>query len=130
MEKAHTCGELRANGEPCANRPQTGASTCWAHSPENGERRSENARKAAKAKASKSYEVVRVKDTLLRLANDLRAGKVSRGDASVLSQIYGTILRAFEQERRVRETEEIIARVQRVEELQKSLQSRNVSRLY
>src|SRR5215217_765839 len=119
MAEAHLCGVLRANGEPCAKTVRNGASTCWAHDPANAEHRKQNASIAAKAKASKSFEVVQVKDILMNLAADLRAGKVDRGDASVLSQIYGTVLRAFEQERRIKETEEYGERIKALEEAQR-----------
>ena len=119
MAEVRTCSGFRKDGQRCANVVRGSAGLCWAHSPENSARRKEIASHAAKAKASRSGEVVQVKDILMNLATDLRAGKVDRGNASVLSQIYGTVLRAFEQERRIKETEEYGERIKALEEAQR-----------
>jgi hypothetical protein len=43
-------------------------------------------------------------------------GEVDRDDAGVAARIYGVYLRAVEQERKVREQEEVLVRLERLEQ--------------
>jgi len=56
-----------------------------------------------------------IKDALRTLAEDVLSGKVERGRAAVANQLYGTLLRAIEQERKQRELEEFEQRIERLE---------------
>jgi hypothetical protein len=44
-------------------------------------------------------------------------GKVDRGRAAVANQLYNTLIRAIEQERKLRELEELAERLEALEEV-------------
>ena len=47
--------------------------------------------------------------------DDVRAGRLERGRGAVLAQLYGTWLRACEVQRKQREQDEVLARIERLE---------------
>ena len=51
-----------------------------------------------------------------KLASDVLEGEVERATGSVTAQILGVLLRAIETERRIRETEELEARLVALED--------------
>jgi len=57
-----------------------------------------------------------VKAALRQLADDVLERRVDRADGSVAAQVLGVYLRAIEAERRVRETEELAARLDALEQ--------------
>jgi hypothetical protein len=72
---------------------------------------------ASKAGKSKGNgEIASLKKQLKDLAAGVLDGSVDRGRAAVANQIHNTLLRAIEQERKLRELEEIAARLEEVEE--------------
>jgi hypothetical protein len=54
------------------------------------------------------------------LAADVLEGRVDRGRAAVANQLYNTLIRAVEQERKLRELEEIAARLEALEDVLKT----------
>jgi hypothetical protein len=62
-------------------------------------------------------ELAAIKSKLDILANDVLSGSVDRSDAAVVAQIYNTVIRAVGVELRVREQEEVLARVEKLEAL-------------
>jgi hypothetical protein len=76
-------------------------------------------------KNTKPSEVVEIKQRLRQLADDVVEGRVDTGRASVASQLLGTLLRAVEQERRVKETELLGERMDALEEKQARREHRN-----
>src|SRR5215204_1103449 len=110
------CRATKANGEPC-RAPATGPhGYCWAHDPANAEQRSKMASRAARSKPSR--ELVRVKAQLEDLTRDVLAGDLETGRAAVANQLMNTRLRAIEQERKIKETEDLETRIQALEDLQ------------
>jgi hypothetical protein len=110
------CRATKASGDPC-KAPATGPhGFCWAHDPANAEQRSRTASKAARSRPSR--ELVRVKEQLEDLTRDVLAGELETSRAAVANQLVNTRLRAIEQERKNKETEEL---AQRVEELERRL---------
>jgi hypothetical protein len=63
--------------------------------------------------------VVGIKQRLHTLADDVLEGGVARADAAVVSQIYNVLLRTLETERKIREQEELIERLEGLEQTQK-----------
>ncbi len=117
------CRATKANGEPCtlpANGPQ---GLCWGHNPANCEKRRKMASRAARSKPSK--ELARIKQRLSDLASDVLDGSVERGVAAVASQVLNVYLRAIELERKVKEQEEIL---ERIESLEQSAEAKGGSR--
>jgi hypothetical protein len=110
------CRATKASGDPC-KAPATGPhGFCWAHDPANAEQRSRTASKAARSRPSR--ELVRVKEQLEDLTRDVLAGELETSRAAVANQLVNTRLRAIEQERKNKETQEL---AQRVEELERRL---------
>jgi hypothetical protein len=112
-----TCTATKRNGEACtlpANGPQ---GLCWAHDPKNAERRRRGASRGGRAKASK--ELPQLKTLLADLTERVLAGDLDTGRAAVANQLINTRLRAVEQERKIREAEEIEERLSRLEDLAK-----------
>ena len=114
------CGATKANGEVC-KAPATGShGLCWAHAPENAEKRRRMASRAAKAKPNR--ELRDVKALLAELTDRVLGGDgvepLEAGRAAVANQLINTRLRAIEQERKIKETEDLEARIEALERSQ------------
>ena len=62
-----------------------------------------------------SGEIVDLKKQLANLATDVLDGNVERGTAAVVNQIINTRARLLEVERKIKETEELEARLEALE---------------
>ena len=116
------CTAVKRNGEPCtlpANGPH---GLCWAHDPKNAERRRRGASRGGRARASR--EIPTIKAQLQDLTRDVLAGDLETGPAAVANQLINTRLRAIEQERKNRETEDLEARIESLERAQEKGGSR------
>ena len=60
-------------------------------------------------------EVKAIKDSLSELAEDVLEGRITHGDAAVVNQLLNTRLRAIELERRIREQDEVLERIEALE---------------
>jgi len=107
------CAGTKQDGSPCERIVSASQRFCFAHDPAQAERRSRNASKAARSKPSR--ELATVKERLRKLAEDVLAGEVEQEAAAVASRILGVYLRAVEQERKVREQEEVLERIEALE---------------
>jgi len=107
------CEAITASGTRCERLIPASQTLCYSHDPLRKAERSQNASKAARAK--NGSELTEIKDALRTLAEDVLSGKVERGRAAVANQLYGTLLRAIEQERKQRELEEFEQRIERLE---------------
>ena len=87
---------------------------CFAHDPARASQRSRNASQAARSKPSR--ELKAVKERLRALADGVLAGEVDEEAAAVASRILAVCLRAVEAERKVREQEEILERIDAFEQ--------------
>ena len=67
-------------------------------------------------------ELHSIRDQLETLAEDVLAGRVDRGDAAVVGQLYNTLIRAVSVEMKVREVTEL---EQRLEELEALIEREN-----
>jgi hypothetical protein len=108
------CTAIKRNGEPCTL-PSTGSSgLCWAHDPANAERRRRGQSRGGKNKPSK--ELAATKSQLQDIADKVLAGELERGAAAVAGQLLNIKLRALEIERKIKETDELQARLEALEE--------------
>jgi hypothetical protein len=87
---------------------------CYSHDPRRAAERKRNAARGGRAKAS--GELGRVKARLHTLADMVEEGQMDRADAAVISQIWGTYLRAVSVELKAREQLEITERLEQLEE--------------
>ena len=107
------CRATKANGEPCtlaANGPQ---GFCWAHDPANRDKRRRMASKAARSKPNR--ELSTIKALLEDLTDRVLSGELPTAQAAVANQLVNTRLRAIEQERKMRELEDIAERLEALE---------------
>jgi predicted RNA-binding Zn ribbon-like protein len=117
------CIGAKRDGTPCKATVEIEDTLCWWHAPENAEERSRVASKAATAKHADS-ELSSVRRRLKELAESVLDGRVSTAKASVGAQVFGVYLRAVEQERKQKETEELALRVEELEDTIRSQQQR------
>lgn len=108
------CRADKANGERCRGTAVASHGYCWAHAPENAERRSRQASRAASAKPNK--EIRSLKAELSSLTEQVLAGEIETSKVAVANQLINTRLRAMEIERKVREQEELEERLAQLEE--------------
>src|SRR5215207_7631117 len=109
------CAAIKANGERCRLDAQKKQDTCWAHSPENSEKRRRRSSRGGRAKANR--ELPEIKALLEDLTEQVLSGELPTGPAAVANQLINTRLRAIELERKIREAEEVEERLSRLEEI-------------
>src|SRR4051812_18277436 len=109
------CTAIKRSGEPCTLPSNGSSGLCWAHDPKNAERRRRGQSRGGKSKPGK--EIVAIRGRLSNLADDVLAGRVDRGDAAVVGQLLGTVIRAIGTELRVREQMDLIERLEALEQL-------------
>jgi hypothetical protein len=107
------CRASKANGEPCTLAATGPQGFCWAHDPANREKRQRMASRAAKSKPNR--EISSIKTLLEDLTERVLSGELQTGQAAVANQLVNTRLRAIEQERKIRETEELEERLEALE---------------
>jgi hypothetical protein len=108
------CSGIKRDGGRCTVIVNESLEYCYQHDPARTEDRRRAASKAGKSKPSR--ELVDIKQRLSSLARDVLEGAVDKGTGAVVSQILNVYLRAIATELRLKEQEEIIARLELVEE--------------
>ena len=111
------CRATKPDGSPCTLSARDSSGYCWAHSPENAEKRRRIARRGGKARAGggTTAEVVAVSQQLQEMADRVAGGQLDRADAVAIGQLLNARLRALELLRRWRETDELEARLEQLE---------------
>jgi hypothetical protein len=110
------CTATTQYGRPCQNLAQPDNEVCWSHNPANAEARARNARAGGVAVHSPTtLEIQELKHELKSLIREVKEGKVAPGVATVVTQLANVLLRGIEQERKVRETEELEERIAHLE---------------
>lgn len=111
------CRSDKRDGSPC-RAPATGSDGyCWAHDPANAEKRRRIASSGGRGR--KNGELADLKRQVKDLAEDVLEGKADRGRAAVANQLFNTLIRAIEQERKLRELGELAERLEALEEVLK-----------
>src|SRR5215218_9669138 len=116
------CAGVRRDGSRCTQTVTPPQTYCWWHHPANSEKRQRAAAKGGKAKAGK------VAKNLHELLEDLTTrvidGELETSRGAVANQLIGTRIRLFEYERRLKELEELEARLEAVEGVLKGREKR------
>src|ERR671912_2435451 len=107
------CSHTYADSSQCRRIVGAEQKYCYSHDPLRAGERKRNAARGGRAKAS--GELGRVKARLQTLADKVEGGRMDRADAAVISQIWGTYLRAVSVELKVREATELIERLEALE---------------
>ncbi len=104
------CSATKRDGSRCTL-PATGQhGLCWAHNPENAEKRRKGASRGGRAKANR--EVIEVKRLVRGLVAGVLNGRTDRADAAVVNQLLQTQLKALEMERKIRETDDLAREIE------------------
>jgi hypothetical protein len=111
------CAGIKRDGGRCAVVVGQGNTHCYAHDPDRSQERRRNASRGGKSKGN--GELAYLKKQVKDLASDVLEGKVDRGRAAVANQLYNTLIRTIEQERKQRELEELAGRLEALEEVLK-----------
>ena len=107
------CAGTKRDGSQCTASVEPPQRYCWWHDPDNAEERRRAASKAGKSRPSR--ELPAIKAQLRDLTEQVLAGGLETGRAAVANQLINTRLRAIEQERKNRETEDLEARIEAME---------------
>ncbi len=108
------CSHTYADSSQCGRIVSAEQRYCYSHDPARAGERRRNAARGGKAKAS--GELRRVKARLQTLADMVEEGQMDRADAAVISQIWGTYLRAISTEMKQKEHLELVQRLEALEE--------------
>jgi hypothetical protein len=114
------CAAIKAGGEPCKALPMNGSQWCYSHHPDNAQKHTKNGSKggrvAGRGRArSTTRELSETRRELREIIAGVRDGTLERGVGTALFQGYSVLFKAVEVERKVRETEELLERVERLE---------------
>jgi hypothetical protein len=112
------CAGYKRDGSQCTATVEPPQQYCWWHDPANADQRCRAASKAAKSKPNR--EIREIKDLCKDLTDRVLSFTLPAGAAAVANQLINTRLRAIEQERKIRELEEVIERVERLETIQRN----------
>src|SRR5215212_9639744 len=108
------CAAIKRDGGRCAVVVGPGQSHCYAHDPDRAGERRRNASRGGRTRGN--GELPTLKKQLKDLAAGVLDGSVDRGRAAVVNQLYNTLIRVIEQERKLRELEELAARLEELEQ--------------
>src|SRR5918998_531815 len=111
------CAGIKRDGGRCAVVVGPGQSHCYAHDPDRAQERRRNASRGGKSKGR--GELGELKRQIKNLAAEVLDGTADRGRAAVANQLYNTLIRAIEQERKLRELDELAERLEAVEQVLK-----------
>ena len=112
------CAAIKRDGGRCAVVVGAGHTHCYAHDPGRSVERRRNASKGGKSKSA-GGELAILKKQARDLAAGVLNGEVETSRAAVANQIYNTLIRAVEQERKNYETGELAERLEAMEEVLK-----------
>src|ERR671912_1490229 len=108
------CSHTYEDSSQCRRIVSAQQKYCYSHDPLRAGERKRTAARGGRAKAS--GELGRVKARLHTLADMVEEGKMDRADAAVISQIWGTYLRAVSVELKAKEQLELTERLEQLEE--------------
>ncbi|CAA9444657.1 MAG: hypothetical protein AVDCRST_MAG28-577 [uncultured Rubrobacteraceae bacterium] len=111
---ATKCAAITLGGSPCKGLVRPGNEYCPAHDPARQEARRRAASKAGKSKPGR--ELTEAKRDILEVIKGVREETIDRPVGAVVFQGYNTLLKALDVERRWRETYELEARLEELEE--------------
>jgi hypothetical protein len=112
------CSASTRAGTPCKGVAIEGSEWCFSHHPDHVEERRRHGSKGGKrgGRGRPMSELQNVKQRLLGLADEVLVGDVERSDAAVVSQIFGTYIRAASVEMKMKEILELEGRLEALEE--------------
>jgi len=104
----------KRDGTPCERIVGASKQYCYAHDPARAEARKRNASKGGKSKPNR--EIAGIKNQLATMVNEVLTGAVATAPYAVAGQLINARLRAVEVERKIREQDELEARLEALEQ--------------
>ncbi len=120
------CSGIKPDGTRCTLTVEPPETYCWHHTPKRAAERRRAASRGGRGKASR--ELPQLKALLEDLTDKVLTGDLQTGPAAVANQLINTRLRAIEQERKVRELEDVLTRLEVLEERDKLRQGQRGAR--
>ncbi len=110
------CTAIKAGGGRCSLPAQPGQDTCWTHSRETAEQRKRNASAGGHARSRRPpTELEMIKGQLRTIAGAVLNGEMDKGTAITINQIFNSLLRSIELERRLDKHDELMERLAELE---------------
>lgn len=107
------CRETKADGTPCERIVPAYKRYCYSHDPDRAEERKRNASRAGKSVGGK--EIKDLKRRISDVVDAVLSGSQDRGRAAVAIQGFNSLRGVLELERKVREVDELEARLEALE---------------
>ncbi len=107
------CQGIKRDGGRCTARVPPGVQWCFNHDPARAQERRRNASRAGRSVGGR--EVRDLKRRILQVIDDVLEGSLERGRAAVAIQGFNALRGALELERKIREQEELEARIEALE---------------
>lgn len=114
------CAGIKRDGGRCKAGVGEGEQWCYNHDPARHGERKRNASRAGKAKPSR--ELAAINARLKELAEDVLERRVDRANAAVAGQLFNYVLRGISVSLKAREQEELIERIEALEEREREYQ--------
>jgi hypothetical protein len=110
------CSGIKRSGGRCTLSVEPGKTFCHHHDPSRAEERKRAASRAGKSKPSKVIKDLH--ELLEDLTTKVIDGELETSKGAVANQLVSTRIRLLEHERRIREEEEILERIELLEQAQ------------
>lgn len=117
------CSGIRADGGRCRAQAMRDSEWCINHHPDRADLRHRRASKGGRrgGRGRPQHETEAIKVLLEDLTDRVLSGDLETGRAVVANQLINTRLRALEQERKTKESEELEARIEALESKQPTM---------
>ena len=111
------CAGITAAGDRCKAEAMPEAEWCWNHHPDYEQARRRRASKGGRrgGRGRPQHDTEAIKALLEDLTERVLTGELQTGPAAVANQLINTRLRTIEQERKIKETEDLEARIEALE---------------
>jgi broad specificity phosphatase PhoE len=111
------CSGIKRDGSRCTATVEAPQEYCWWHDPANADKRRRAASKGGRGGGGK--EIRDLKKRISEVIEAVLEGSQDRGRAAVAIQGFNALKSVLELERRIKETEELEARIESLEQTQK-----------
>jgi hypothetical protein len=113
------CSGITQAGTACKGIPIDGSQWCYVHHPDHTEERRRHGSRGGKraGRGRPQAELTGIKQRLSDLADDVLEGRQDKGVAAVAAQVLNVYLRAVSVETKIREQEELVERLESLEEV-------------
>lgn len=113
------CSFIKGDGSRCKKSATDSSGLCFSHSPHHQQSRTETARRGGKSGGNGRPglpELRQIRREVREVVAKTEAGRLDKSRASTVLQGYHVLLRAIESERRYIETDELLVRLEALEE--------------